>query len=245
MVFFLVEFVVKLFLVGSVGLLTIMVIFSGIVLFHLFFEICENPLFHDLLRMDKANWEWIRRIGLGAYSGMVGFLCSLVLMVPPPGLLMHLKVLLIWLRLLWVGLITEWSLSDEFDHDSAASSLTDLPDVWTDDSLVLDHLTGVSSSGSGFFAHQAEHFWRGRRWSHVDGIRLDPDLACCKGFCSVPGPLQSVQRAEMWGDILALQTSRAVHLGVDNLGVVRHIGRLLGGCRGTKPLELDNDGDLL
>ena len=45
--------------------------------------------------------------------------------------------------------------------------------------------------------------------------------------------------------ILALQTSRAVHLGVDNLGVVRHVGRLLGGCRGPKPFELFNDGDLL
>ena len=49
----------------------------------------------------------------------------------------------------------------------------------------------------------------------------------------------------MWGVILALQSSRAVHLGVDNLGVVRHVGRLLGGCRGTKPFELVNDGDLL
>ena len=35
----------------------------------------------------------------------------------------------------------------------AAASLPDHPDVWTDGSLVLDHLTGVSSSGSGFFAH--------------------------------------------------------------------------------------------
>ena len=80
---------------------------------------------------------------------------------------------------------------------------------------------------------------------HVDGIRNDPDLACCRGFCSVPGPLQSVQRAEMWGVILALQTSRAVHLGVDNLGVVRHVGRILSGCRGPKSFELVNDGDLL
>ena len=42
-----------------------------------------------------------------------------------------------------------------------------------------------------------------------------------------------------------LQTSRAVHLGVDNLGVVRHVDRLLRGCRGSKPFELVNDGDLL
>ena len=96
-----------------------------------------------------------------------------------------------------------------------------------------------------FFAHQAEHFWRDRRWGHVDGTRIDPDLASCRFFFSVPGPLQSVQRAEMCGVILALQASRAVHLGVDNLGVVRHVGRLLGGCRGPKPSELVNDGDLL
>ena len=34
-------------------------------------------------------------------------------------------------------------------------------------------------------------------------------------------------------------------LGVDNLGVVRHVGRLLDGCRGSVPFELLNDGDLL
>ena len=49
----------------------------------------------------------------------------------------------------------------------------------------------------------------------------------------------------MWCVVLALQSSRAVHLGVDNLGVVRHVDRLLRGCRGPKPFELVNDGDLL
>ena len=49
----------------------------------------------------------------------------------------------------------------------------------------------------------------------------------------------------MWGVILALQSSGAVHLGVDNLGVVRHVGRLLDGCRGTVPFELVKDGYLL
>ena len=33
--------------------------------------------------------------------------------------------------------------------------------------------------------------------------------------------------------------------GVDNLGVVRHVGRLLDGCHGTVPFELVKDGDLL
>ena len=62
---------------------------------------------------------------------------------------------------------------------------------------------------------------------HVHDICLDGVRRSCRGFCSVPGLLQSVQRAEVWSVILALQSSSAVHLGVDNLGVVCHVGRLL------------------
>ena len=49
----------------------------------------------------------------------------------------------------------------------------------------------------------------------------------------------------MWGVILALQSSGAVHVGVDILGVVRHVGRLLNGHHGSIPFELVKDGDLL
>ena len=45
--------------------------------------------------------------------------------------------------------------------------------------------------------------------------------------------------------ILALQSDKAVHVGVDNLGVVRHVGRLLDGLLPSIPLELVTDGDLL
>ena len=73
---------------------------------------------------------------------------------------------------------------------------------------------------------------------------LKGEVQSCRGFCSVPGPL-SVQRAEMWAVLLALQSFSAVHLEVDNLGVVRHVGRLLEGCHGSLPCELVKDGDLL
>ena len=43
-------------------------------------------------------------------------------------------------------------------------------------------------------------------------------VSACRGFLSVPGPLQTVQRAELWGVILALQAGDGIHLGVDNLG---------------------------
>ena len=49
----------------------------------------------------------------------------------------------------------------------------------------------------------------------------------------------------MWGVILALQSSAAVHLVVGNLGVVRHVGRLLDGHHGSVSLELVRSGDLL
>ena len=48
----------------------------------------------------------------------------------------------------------------------------------------------------------------------------------------------------MWGVILALKCSGAVHFGVDSLGVVRHVGRLHDGHRGSVPSELVKDGDL-
>ena len=47
------------------------------------------------------------------------------------------------------------------------------------------------------------------------------------------------------GVILALQCSAALHLSVDNLGIVRHVGRLLDGDHGSVPFQLVKDGDLL
>ena len=47
-------------------------------------------------------------------------------------------------------LVAGWSPSDEFDAVQAASSMSDHPNVWTDGSLVLDRVTGVSSSGEVF-----------------------------------------------------------------------------------------------
>ena len=142
-------------------------------------------------------------------------------------------------------LITEWSPPDGFHRVEVASLVPDHPNVWSDGSLVLNQVTGVSSSEAGFFAHQSVHLWDDRWWGHVDQVRPVGDVPSCRGFCSVPGPLQSVQRAEMWGVILALQSSGAFHLGVDNLGVVRHVGRLLDGCHGPVPFDLVKDGDLL
>ena len=60
----------------------------------------------------------------------------------------------------------------------------------------------------------------------------------------IPGSLQTVQRAEYWGAILALQAFMPVHLGIDNINVCSNIGKVLSGWSGT-PFCLCTDGDLL
>ena len=118
--------------------------------------------------------------------------------------------------------------------------------VWTDGSLVQDQVSGASSSGSGFYAHLPSVYWDRRRCGHMDEIRSDDGVVqSCTGLCSVPGPLQSVQGPSSGRVILALQASAPLHLGVDNLDVVRRVGRLLEGVRHLCPSELVKDGDLI
>ena len=158
-------------------------------------EIRENPEFHDLMRMDKGDWPrcllwhgWLPLLSgfPGASPWATGADESARYLVE------------VALGCYSSGLVAQWSPPDEIDEAEAASLIPDHPDVWTDGSLHLDQVAGVFSSGAGFFAHQSDSCWRGRRWGHVDGIRADNDVSSCRGFCSIPGPLQSVQRAEMW-----------------------------------------------
>ena len=106
-------------------------------------------------------------------------------------------------------------------------------------------VTGVSAAGACFLLTNLSIAGVTVGWGHFDRVQLDHVAHSCGSFVSVPGPLQTVQRAELWEVILALQSSDAVHVGVDNLGVVRHVGRLLDDCYCSLPLELVTNGDLL
>ena len=70
----------------------------------------------------------------------------------------------------------------------------------------------------------------------------DARLERCRAFLSFPGPLQTVQRAEFWGAIVALRSYWPCHLGTDNLNVAWSIVWLLDrGCL-VKPMPLVKDG---
>ena len=79
--------------------------------------------------------------------------------------------------------------------------LADAPDVRSYGSLVLDGFCGIGVAGCGVYAHASGAAWFGRRWGHLDllpPLRDDAGEAC-RLYCSIPGPLQAVQRAEIWG----------------------------------------------
>ena len=73
----------------------------------------------------------------------------------------------------------------------------------------------------------------------------DPHEGSSHIFLGVLGPVQSVQRAEYWGVILALQAYSGIHIGIDNLNVLRGVAALLSHRVPRSPLPLVKDGDLL
>ena len=135
----------------------------------------------------------------------------------------------------------------EFVFGSDQRELADAPDVWSDGSLVVNEVSGLGVAGCGVYAHASGAAWFGRKWGHLDLLHPLPDGAgeACRLYCSVPGPLQTVQRAEIWGVLVALQGCLRFHVGVDNLNVVNHLAGIIAGRRAGRLFTLVNDGDLL
>ena len=212
-------------------------------------EIRENPEFHDLMREDKAHWPrcLLRHGWLPMLSGVNGASPWAVDASESAAYLVETSLGQYSSRL-----VSDWTLPDGFDADEVSAHMPDSPDIWSDGSLVMDSVTGISAAGAGMFAHYSEACWSGRRWGHVDRVQSVGLDHSCRAFISVPGPLQTVQRAELWGVILALQSDRAVHVGVDAANEAADFGRrrvspavidarrnLSGVCNRWYPVVLD------
>ena len=105
--------------------------------------------------------------------------------------------------------------------------------VWTDGSLISDDLAGIAAARAGVFCSCfCSCFWFRRWWRHLDLLPYDPELGVerCSSYFSLPGLLKTVQRAEMWEVILALQALAPVHLGVNSTKVVRQCLSYSFGC---------------
>ena len=113
----------------------------------------KNPEFRDLMRIDKEHWP---RCLL--WHGWLPMLSGVPGTSPWAASAAEGASYLVEAGCYSSGMVAEWSPPDEFDAVEAASLIPDHPNVWSDGSLVLDQVTGVSSSGAGFFAHQSVDF---------------------------------------------------------------------------------------
>ena len=126
-----------------------------------------------------------------------------------------------------------------------ALEMTEHPDIWTDGCREdFSSFGSFEVAGAGVFLPASELAFDGLVWGTAEEYG-DARLERCRAFLPVPGVMQTVQRAEFWGAIVALQAYWPCHLGIDNLNVARSIGRLLdSGCL-SKPLPLVKDGGLV
>ena len=93
------------------------------------------------------------------------------------------------------------------DVNDLAGDVPANPDIWADGSRDED-LDALVDCGA---------------WGHAEDLDLDDDVS--RIFSMVPGFLQTVQRAEYWGVILALQALMPVHLGIHNENVCNNYAK--------------------
>ena len=60
----------------------------------------------------------------------------------------------------------EMEANPQFFDSLATSRMSDQPDVWTDDSCVVEVLSEVGSGACGLHGHRSGLGWFGRRWGH-------------------------------------------------------------------------------
>ena len=133
---------------------------------------------------------------------------------------------------------------DEDDIQDMVDDVPVAPNIWTDGSRELIPHLDVDIAGAGAFVHSPSIIFDNHHWGHAHDLD-DPNEGSSHIFSGVLGPIQSVQRAEYWGVILALQAYSGIHIGIDNLNVLRGVAALLSRNNPRTPLPLVKDGNLL
>ena len=138
-----------------------------------------------------------------------------------------------------------WSPPEYWDADDVALEMSDHPNVWTDGSREdFSSVGGFEVAGAGVYLLASELAFDGSVWRTAEEYG-DAGLERCRAFMPVPGVMQTVQRAEFLGAIIAMQAYRPCHLGIDNLNVAWSLHRLLDRDSFGRPLPLVKDCDLI
>ena len=144
-----------------------------------------------------------------------------------------------------VDIFGSWTPPECWDADDIALEMSDHPDIWTDGSWEdFSSVGGFEVAGAGVYLPASEVAFDSLVWRTAEEYG-DARLERCRAFLPVPAVMQTVQRAEFWGAIVAMQAYWPFHLGIDNLNVAGTVGRLLDNDCLVKPLPLVKDGDLV
>ena len=120
-----------------------------------------------------------------------------------------------------------WIPPDYWDAADIALEMPEHTNVWTDGSREdFSSIGRFEVAGAGVYLPASELTFDGIIWGTAEECGV-ARLERCRAFLPVPGVMQTVQRAEFWGAIVALQAYWPCHLGIDNLNVARSIGCLL------------------
>ena len=123
--------------------------------------------------------------------------------------------------------------------------MSDHPNIWTDGSREdFSSVGGFEIAGAGVYLPAAGVAFESAVWG-VAEENGDARLERCRAFMPVPCVMQTVQRAEFWSAIVAMQAYCPRYLGIENLNVARTIGRLLDKDCLVKPRPLVKDGDFV
>ena len=97
--------------------------------------------------------------------------------------------------------------------------MSEHPNIWTDGSREdFSSVGGFEVAGAGVYLPASRVAFDSSTWETAEEYG-DARLERCRALLPVPGVMQTVQRAEFWGAIVALQAYWPCHLGIDNLNV--------------------------
>ena len=215
------------FLAGFVVRLIMMVTSFGIALFPLFVELRNNPEFLPLMSRDRTNWPRCL-LWHGWLPGLTSRTSGSPWAIASSDIASHsLENALGPYPLSTHSTHSAWHpFWDQDDVQDVVDDVPVAPDIWTGGCREpVPHLD-VEVAGAGASVHSPAIIFDSNHWGHAQDLD-DPHEGSSHIFSGVLGPIQSVQRAEYWEVILALQAYSGIHIGIDNLNVLRGVAALL------------------
>ena len=152
---------------------------------------------------------WIVAIGSVAFFGMDGCLDLMALVIRTPWATsfgdLAFAELERCLGAYRVDLAGSWTPPECWNADDIALEMSEGPNIWTEGSREdFSAISGFAVAGAGVYLPASGLAFGSSVWRTAEEYG-DVRLERCRSFMHVPGVMETVQRAEFWGAIIAMQ----------------------------------------